>query len=138
MNSKQNSQPKNPEELHKDQAFFNILFPVLITVVICLVVFIFLLVSDSSNTQNTAQWANISVMFLILPAVFWGLILLIMLTLLAYMTGIWNKKLPLPLRNIRIIVIAFFQKIQSAAQKTATPTIIFKSIFAGIKSLFIK
>jgi hypothetical protein len=138
MNKKHEQQSKNPEELHKDQAFFHILFPVLITVFICLLVFVLLMISNSSDQQTTAQWANISVMFLILPAVFCGLILLILFILLIYMTGTWNKKLPTPLRNIRIAIIGFFQKVQSAAQKSATPMIFIKSIFSGVKSLFIK
>lgn len=129
---------KEPEQIHKDQSLVHILLPILITAAICLAVFLFLIISSSGSSSTTEQWANISVMFLILPLALVALVGLLLIVLLCYLTGKWNRTLPPGLRNIRRKIVNMNFTIQSAAQKPAKPVIKARSIWAGIKALFIR
>ena len=129
---------KEPEQIHKDQSLVHILLPILITTAVCLAVFLFLIVSSSGSSSTTEQWANISVMFLILPLALVALVGLLLIIVLCYLTGKWNRTLPPGLRNIRRKILNLNQTIQSAAQKPARPVIKARSIWAGIKALLIR
>lgn len=138
MNKKSEQPKKEPEEIHKDQVLKTILIPVVTTTAICLAGCLFLVISSSAQAQSTEQWANISIMFLLVPTIFIGLIGLILLILLGRLTGNWNKSLPPSLRRIRLTAIRINRSIESAAQKPAKPFIGLKSTFAGIKAVFRK
>lgn len=127
-----------PEQYHKRQTVLHILLPVITAVTICLTACILLLISTSTEPQSTEQWAHISTMFLILPAVFLGLVCLAFLVLLANLSNKWNKNWPPVLRNIRMLIIQFEKNVQGFAQKPAQPVIATKSVWAGIKVLFKK
>lgn len=138
MKTKKEQPTLEPEQLHKQQAMLQVLLPVIAAGAICLGVCITLLVSTSSQPQSTEQWAQISTMFLILPALFLGLVCLAFLILLGIGAGKWNKSWPPALRNVRMIIIHFETIIQGFAQKPAQPVIKIKSAFAGIKAIFKK
>jgi len=127
-----------PEQLHKKQSLLQVLFPVITATVICLAVCIVLLLSTSTETTSTEQWAQISTMFLILPAMFLGLVCLALLVFLGISAGKWNKSWPPALRNVRMMIIHFENNIQSLAQKPAQPVIGIKSAWAGFVSIFKK
>ena len=130
-------QPKiKPETIHKNQVTNHILIPVLATALICLMGFIFLLLTSSGQPQSTEEWANISIMFLILPMFLLGIIGLLVLLYLSKIAGSWNKTLPNSLSNIRNKALGLNQFLQSAIQKTAKPMVGIKAIFTGIKSIF--
>jgi len=134
-----NEQQKiEPEQDHRNQVFLRILLPILTTVIVCLAAFLFLIIGESGSYQSTAQWADISVIFLILPAVFLGLILLVLLILLSTLSGKWNQTLPPSLKMIRIKALILNLKIRSAAEKPTKLFIAVRSFFAGIKSQFTK
>jgi hypothetical protein len=114
------------------------LLPVIAASIICLAVCIILLLSTSAEPQSTEQWAQISTMFLVIPALFLGLICLALLVFLAVFAGKWNKSWPPALRNVRLVIIHFEKSIEGLAQKPAQPVIKMKSIFAGIKAIFKK
>jgi hypothetical protein len=138
MNKKLDPPSKEPEKIHQDQVILNILMPILATVVICVGAFLFILIGNTTQPQSAEQWANISIMFLILPAVFLGLIVLLLLILLTKLTRNWNKHLPSPLRSIRQKAIGLNQTVQAAAQKPAKLLITISSFFSGIKGIFKK
>lgn len=127
-----------PEQLYKKQTFGHVLLPVIAAAIICLAVCIVLLISTSAEPQSTEQWAQISTMFLILPAMFLGLVCLVLLVLLAILGSKWNSSWPPALRNVRLIIIHFEQNIQGLAQKPAKPVIGIKSAWAGFKAIFKK
>lgn len=138
MNKQNNSHPVDPFEIHKHQLIWHILAPVLVTCAICLAVCLFLLLESSAQSQGTEQWANISIMFLILPAAFLGFIGLIVVILFSILFGKWNKTLPPSLQLIRNRLIGLNNSIQSIAQKPAKPIILMKAIISGVKAIFNK
>ena len=127
-----------PGQLHKRQSIIQVLLPVIAAAVICLVVYLLLLVSTSAEPQSSEQWAQISTMFLILPAIVLGLVCLALLVFLGIVVGKWNKSWPPALQNIRLITIHFGKSIQSLAQKPAQPVIVLRSAWAGFLSIFKK
>lgn len=134
-----NIQPQlEPEQLHKQQALLQVLLPVIAAGILCLGVCIVLLISTFGEPQSTEQWAQISTMFLILPALLLGLICLAILVFMGIFASKWNKTWPPALRNVRLIIINFETIIQGMAQKPAQPIIKAKSAFAGIKTIFKK
>ncbi|MRS02257.1 hypothetical protein EG832_03355 [bacterium] len=138
MKTKNEKIPMEPEQLHKRQTTFQVLLPVIAISAICLGLCIFLLISTYTEPQSTEQWAQISTMFLILPALLLGLVCLAFLILLGVFAGKWNKSWPPALRNLRLIIIQFESNLQGLAQKPAQPVIWIKSTFAGIKTIFKK
>jgi uncharacterized membrane protein len=129
---------KEPEQIHKDQVFSNILVPVLITAILGFLAFVFLLTGTSTQTQTTAIWANISIIFMILQAAIFGLLLFFVFIVFSKLTTTWNKKLTLTLRRFRHKAENLNRAMSSAAQKTANPVILVKSFIAGIKKIFRK
>lgn len=138
MENKAENSKQEPETKHKNQVLSQILIPILATTLVCLIVCIVLVVSSAGEAQSTEQWADISIMFMLLPTLFIGLVGLILLILLGRLTGNINKTLPASLRKIRLTVIRINQNIESAVQKPAKPFISFRSMFAGIKTIFHK
>ncbi len=138
MRSEQKKTEKEPEQLHQEQTWGSILIPVLVITLVCVAVFVLLLVFNSGEFQATAQWANISIMFMILPMSIVGLVILAIVILVAYLTRKWNRDLPPGLKLIRLQVLIFNQKIQNAVQKTTIPVIGIKSFITGITSIFRK
>jgi hypothetical protein len=138
MDQKKTKNEISPEKAHDSEVTYRILIPVLATAAVCLGAFVFLLLGESSPWQSTAQWANISIMFLILPCTLIGLIIFAVLILLAILSGKWNRNLPTPLKNIRLRLIGWNAAIQRLAQKPANWMISIKSLFAGLKSTFRK
>ena len=138
MESKLAPKIKEPEQHHREQKLTHILLPILITAAVCLAGFLVLLITASDGSSSTLQWANISIMFLILPLLFVGIAVVLILVLLGNLTKSWNQSLPPGLRNLRYRIISFTMRIQELAQKPARPVIGVKSTWAAIKSLFIK
>ena len=136
MKTKKEQDVLEPEQLHKKQTSLQVLLPIIGAGVICLSVFVLLLVSTSTETQSTEQWAQISTMFLILPALFLGLVCLAFLILLGIVAGKWNNNWPPAFQKFRLMVINFEKNIQGLAQKPAQPLIKMKSFMAGIKAIF--
>lgn len=135
---KKRVQNSNPENDHNSQVVFHILFPILLTVVVCMAAFLFLIIDNSSQGPSTTQWANISIMFLIIPAAFFGLILMILLIVLSRLAGNWNQSLPLPLKVIRLKALILNQKIRNIADRPANVVIRTKSFLSGLRSIFKK
>lgn len=129
---------QEPETQHKNQTLLHIYFPLLCVVIICLVGFFFIILVNSGQPQTTASWANISVMFLILPVALMGLVSLILLIVFIKFSTQWNKSLPVSLKNVRIKAIQINQKIQAVSQKPTKPIIGLQAVYAGFKSLFRK
>ncbi len=138
MESKSSSKIKEPEHRHHDQKLTQIFLPLLITTIVCLAGFLVLLLSTSGGTSSSLQWANISIMFLILPLLFLGIAVVVILILLGDLTRSWNQSLPPGLRNIRNRIIGFSLRVQQIAQKPAKPVIGIQSFWAAIKSLFVR
>lgn len=127
-----------PEQLHKNQTLLHVLLPVISAGVVCLALCVLLLFSTSNEPQSVEQWAQISTMFLIVPAIFIGLAGLAILILLGIIIGKWNKNWPPALRTYRMMIVNFETSFQSLVDKLAQPIIGFKSALAGILSLFKK
>lgn len=138
MKKKAEKKVITPEQLHKNQTLLHVLLPVIFAGVICLAVCMILLFSTAAEPQSTEQWAQISTMFLIVPALFIGLAGLVILIFLAIIIGKGNKNLPPALRNYRLTIINLENSFQGFVQKLAQPIIGFKSALAGILSLFKK
>lgn len=136
MESKEKQIPKNPEQLHKEHVLLQILLPVLLGSIICLLSLVLLLTGTSNSNQLLQQWAQIATMFLIGPLLLYGLIILAITILFNKLSGDLNGALPVILRRIRLKLLGFNTSIQNAAQKPTKPLIVLKSIFAGIKALF--
>ena len=138
MENKKKRVTIEPEQLHKNQSILQVLLPVIGAGIICLTVCLLLLISTSAKPQSTEQWAQISTMFLVFPALFLGLVSLALLIGLVILGSKWNKSWPPALRNVRLVIINFEKKFQGLAQKPAQPVIKLKSIFAGFRAVFKK
>lgn len=138
MEIKDKRPPKRPEQIHKEQVLLQILVPVLLGSLICLLFLTLLLTATSNSGQSIQQWAQIATMFLIGPLLILGLIFLAITILFNKLSGDLNGALPVILMRIRLKILGFNMSIQNTADKPTKPLIFLKSIFAGIKAVFPK
>lgn len=135
-------EPKNiktlitPEKAHRDEVILQILFPILIVILVCLGVFIFSIVTTFTDFSTAEKWAKISTIFLIIPAIFIGIMLLALMILSTILVFRLNKYLPGPIRKIRKSILGFNQRIQNIGSGISNPMIGVKSFIAGFGSLF--
>lgn len=125
-----------PEQKHEKQFWLEIVLPIGLV----LLLFIGLVVLAISLTGNNAgvvsQWADVSIILLVLPVLLIVLVNLALVILFNILLGKWNKSLPPLLFLGRTKVEEFASKLRSSFTAPATPVIKIKSIFAGIQQFF--
>jgi hypothetical protein len=89
-----------------------------------------------NNASTLSQWADVSIIFLVLPVLLIVLVNLALVILINILLGKWNKSLPPLLFLGRTKVEEFAAKLRSVFSAPARPVIKVKSIFAGIQQFF--
>lgn len=136
MDNTSKNKQRTPEQKHERQFWLEIMLP------IGLVLFLFiglvvLAISMTGNHASTlSQWADVSIIFLVLPVLLIVLVNLALVILINILLGKWNKSLPPLLFLGRTKVEEFAAKLRSVFSAPARPVIKVKSIFASIQQFF--
>lgn len=125
-----------PQIKHQRQYFWQILFPVITSLTVVIILLIFAVLTTGNTPTVNEKWANISVVFLILPAIFFGLLTLAVIILLTIGFRKLHKVIPFYTGN-------FYDALKQADQLTnettaigLSPLIQGKAYIAGFKRLF--
>jgi uncharacterized BrkB/YihY/UPF0761 family membrane protein len=70
---------------HRREVFWQIIFPMLIGILLVLVVVAVILLSATHAATNLSRWADVSLIWLIMPSLFFALIILIALISIIYL-----------------------------------------------------
>lgn len=134
---KPEKQKKNtPEQKHRQQFWLEILLPLLVVVLVVLALTTLALTLTGPNATILSQWADISLIVLIVPVLLGCLIVGIIVLLLNRLMRHINQSLPPIAFLVRSKVDLWAGKIQKIATVPAVPVIKINSFFAGMKQFF--
>lgn len=127
---------REPAKLHESQHIWQILVPVLLTVLVMVGIGVLMIILSAQPTGFDEKWAQISLVFLILPSLLIGLVLLAVLILTTRLINKSHKILPAQFQKMDqwmniVHGITFY-----SAHKITTPLISIKSFTAGAVRLF--
>lgn len=137
MNNPNSSFPPSRDlatsQAHRRQTWIQILLPMIVGAIVILVLAV--LVALGTNPDVT-RWMSISVIFLILPTVLIGLIVLALFGLGIYLTALLLRKTPLYTRLVQIYIDRLNEAIKNISDKAAQPIVRVDSAVAGVRVLF--
>lgn len=118
---------------HRRQTTWQILFPLILSILIILAIGIFSGIGTIRNAQDGIRWAGISTIFLIIPAMIWGILFLLLLGVLVFGLNKLITILPLYSLAARTYVYKTALLIRRWADLAVEPIIWPGMIGAGIK-----
>ncbi len=120
-------------QLHRRQFIWQILAPILIVAILVIAASVF---AATRNENQASVWADISLIWLIIPAFFFALILFILLIGLIYAMAMLLKVTPTYTQQLQELIRLAAQKIESAADATAKPIFFLEGISASVRRFF--
>lgn len=135
----ENSNAKNgltPEQKHQRQFLLEILLPLLLLLIAVVGLTVLAIMLTGSNGSILSQWADISLILLVLPVMLFVLIAVALVILLSYLMGKWNRSLPPLLFLARTKVDEAATKVQKIITAPVKPVVFTQSLIAGIKQFF--
>lgn len=126
----------SPESKHANQLVTQILLPIFLVTLAGIGISLLAILSTTNQPGVTEHWSKISLVLIILPALFGGLLLLATLIAFSFLLGKLNHNLPPHLAHIGEyveVVGASFQRIITGSTR---PVIFIKSIKAAILHFF--
>ena len=128
------------KKTHTKKKFWQIWTPFIISclAIVTVAVFIVILTFSPANTDFHTKWSGISIVFMSLPALFFALLILVVVIGVIYLVARITNLVPgytelilYYLRRANLLVLL-------ASNKISTPFIFLKSKSAGLKILFRK
>ena len=125
---------KSPSyQSHRREFVWQILVPILIVAILVIAASVF----AATRSENQASiWADIFLIWLIIPALFFAFILFILLAGLIYGMAMLLKVTPTYTQQLQELIRLAGQKIRNAADTTAKPIFFVEGISASIKRFF--
>ncbi|OGO62703.1 MAG: hypothetical protein A2030_10025 [Chloroflexi bacterium RBG_19FT_COMBO_50_10] len=118
---------------HRREAFWQIIFPMLIGLIIVVAIVVVIIFSGTTSTSDLSRWADVSLIWLILPSLFIALIFLAILIAFTYLISVVLKITP---RYARIIQIYFEMgkyKVSHYSNLITAPFVKTRSIWAVMR-----
>ena len=77
--------PRNPitHQRHRREVFWQITFPV---IVVCMILLVFAVLAAGLSAERASTWADISLIWMIIPALLFSLLIMILLAAAVYLT----------------------------------------------------
>jgi predicted PurR-regulated permease PerM len=120
-------------QAHQRQFVWQILLPVLVAALL----FIAGGVAAATRSAGTAsRWADISLIWLLIPALIVALIVLVLLISLIYGLGLLLNITPEYTSRLRRYIYQAQRLIEKAADEAAQPVLFLEGVSAGIKRFF--
>lgn len=120
---------------HRKEVFWQIIFPMLIGVLLVLVVSIIVLLSATHEATNLSRWADVSLIWLILPSLFFALLLLIFLGGVVYLVTVLLQITP----RYACIIQNYFElgkyKVIQISHQITSPIVKGKSMWAVVRNV---
>jgi hypothetical protein len=121
---------------HRRQTFWQILFPVILAGVIVIAVTVFMIVSSSNpSSMLDTRWANISLIWLLIPSIALSLIPLALLGGLVFLMVKALNGLPKLGARAQYYAVSASQITRNISDKISSPVIGVKGIWAGLHNL---
>lgn len=124
--------PKTHAE-HRREAFWQITFPLVIGILLLLAAVAVIIISATQPVTDVGRWADVSLMWLILPSLFFALILLVLLIGFVYLISYLLRLIP----HYALVVQLYFEagknKISQLSNLSIEPILRIRAIWAAMR-----
>jgi uncharacterized protein involved in cysteine biosynthesis len=124
--------------LHRKQLWMQILLPILIAVLVFAAVIIVTSLAAFHANGDVDRWAAISTIWLVLPVIFVGLVLLILLIAMIYLMARVTTLIPPYSYQAQRIVYRFEAGIKRSAEMVRKPVLALQELAALVKKYIVK
>lgn len=122
--------------VHRRQVWLQIFIPIILAVLLIVAVAIITGISAFGGNGDPARWAAISTIWLVIPAMAFGLLLLATLAGLVYLLARALQVIPTYSSNAQYYINRVTSAIKRFSDMAAKPFIFLNSIGASLKALF--
>ena len=124
--------PKTHAE-HRREAFWQITFPLVIGILLLLAAVAVIILSATQPVTDVGRWADVSLMWLILPSLIFALILLVLLIGFVYLISYLLRLIP----HYALVVQLYFEagknKISQLSNLSIEPILRIRAIWAAMR-----
>ena len=124
--------PKTHAE-HRREAFWQITFPLVIGILLLLAAVAVIILSATQPVTDVGRWADVSLMWLILPSLIFALILLVLLIGFIYLISYLFRLIP----HYALIVQLYFEagknKISQLSNLSIEPILRIRAVWAAMR-----
>lgn len=135
MNTEEKNRTKDAKANHQQQFIWQILLPVVVASLAVLILTILSIYTAGNDSALNEKWAHISTIFMALPILLLGLIILALLILCSRLVKKITKTIPAYTGYIFHLFARTNQISDQMAQRSATPMIWSKANLAGFSRL---
>ena len=122
--------------VHRRQFWWQIFLPISLAIVLIIVVAVLLSISAFNGSGDSVRWAAISTMWLLIPVMFFGLLLLALLVGLVYLLARMLDIVPHYSSLALYYVNRAASQIKGVSSAAAKPFIFIDSLGASLKEIF--
>ncbi len=115
MESKHRRPTHTSFRAHRRQVAWQIILPVILAVLLVVAAAVLVSLAAANGTGDIARWAEISTIWLVIPFIFIGLVVLALLIALAYLTGLAADFIPPYTRKAQV----FFLQVEAGVIRGA-------------------
>jgi hypothetical protein len=128
--------PRNPvtHENHRRQVFWQVTIPLVLGLLLILGLAVWTVIAVADG-ESVSLWADISLIYLILPTMLMALIPLLLIAALAYGIIWLNNNLPPYARQAQDAFIRVRVSVQKISDQVVKPIIRLRSAWAGVQAL---
>jgi uncharacterized BrkB/YihY/UPF0761 family membrane protein len=128
------AQVRNPvtHARHRREVFWQIIFPLLIGFLLVVAVLVLMISSGTSTATDVSRWADVSLIWLILPSLFIALLILIILVAIIYLVTVVLQVMPRYARIVQLYFEIGKYKISHIANRVTEPIIKLRSFWAVV------
>ncbi len=120
-------------QAHRRDFIWQIIVPIMLALILVIAASV---VAATSPAAAASLWADISIIWLLIPALFFAFILFIILGGLIYAMAMLLKVTPIYIHKLYGLIRLLTQKIENAADAIAKPIFFAEGISASIKKIF--
>ena len=126
---------RNPEThaQHKKEVFWQITFPMLIGVVIMILMLVFVYLTITVGSSDLSRWADVSLIWLILPSLFLALIFMAFIAAFIYLISMVIHLTPRYSRLVHLYLELARSRVVQISDQITNPIVKTRSIWAVVR-----
>lgn len=121
---------------HRRQVFWQILFPVILAAIGAITLIVLVSIDAGRGSSAAAEWANISLVGLILPLLLVGILLVIPLAGIIFLISRLQGKITIWTHLVDVYIRLFSVRLSTFLYRITQPQIDLLSRLAGLKALW--
>lgn len=138
MKSAQSNRPDNPvtQRLHREDVFWQITLPLVVGISAGIILAVLTVVGSQRSAETVSRWADISLIWLILPGMFGALVLMALFGSLAYLVLRLIGVLPGYTRQAQDLFLAASFESRLLSDRLVRPILRLNEMWASWSRLF--